>query len=86
MFAAIGLPAMRNQCRRYAIAQVRAIVGDSRRAEAVRMAFADVNYGQSARDALLNYFKGYSPQRHEGHKGRKENVGFCLFVLCVSMW
>jgi hypothetical protein len=47
VFAAIGLPAMRNQCRRYAIAQVRAIVGDSRRAEVVRAAFADVTFGRS---------------------------------------
>ncbi len=48
VFAAIGLPAMRTQCRRYAIAQVRAIVGDSRRAEAVRAAFADVSFGRAA--------------------------------------
>jgi hypothetical protein len=41
IFAAIGLPAMRNQCRRYAIAQVRAIVGDPVRAAAVRAAFAN---------------------------------------------
>ncbi|HEX3599573.1 MAG TPA: hypothetical protein VHU84_05485, partial [Lacipirellulaceae bacterium] len=42
IFAAIGLPAMRNQCRRYAVAQVRAIVGDPVRAAAVRATFADL--------------------------------------------
>jgi hypothetical protein len=42
IFAAIGLPAMRNQCRRYAVAQVRAIVGDPVRATAVRAAFGDL--------------------------------------------
>jgi hypothetical protein len=41
-FAAIGLPAIRNECRRYAIAQVRAIVADPRRAEQVRQAFAGI--------------------------------------------
>jgi hypothetical protein len=40
--AAIGLPAMRGQCRRYAIAQVRAIVEDPTRASAVRAAFAEL--------------------------------------------
>jgi hypothetical protein len=40
--AAIGLPAMRGQCRRYAIAQVRAIVDDPARASAVRAAFAEL--------------------------------------------
>ena len=36
LFAANGLPAMRGQCQRYAIAQVRAIVADPIRATAVR--------------------------------------------------
>ncbi len=40
IFAAFGLPAMRGQCRRYAIAQVRAIVDDPARATAVSDAFA----------------------------------------------
>jgi hypothetical protein len=44
IFAAIGLPAMRSQCRRYAIAQVRAIVDQPSRAAAVRTAFAEFNY------------------------------------------
>ncbi len=37
--AAAGLPVIRNECRRYAIAQVRAIVDDPIRAELVRRAF-----------------------------------------------
>jgi hypothetical protein len=40
LFAVNGLPAMRRQCQRYAVAQVRAIVADSARAAAVRAAFA----------------------------------------------
>lgn len=40
--AAIGLPTMRGQCKRYAIAQVRAILDDPTRANAVRSAFADL--------------------------------------------
>jgi hypothetical protein len=43
ILAAIALPAMRGQCRRYAIAQVRAIVSDPARASAVRAAFAELN-------------------------------------------
>lgn len=39
---AIGLPVIRNECRRYAIAQVRAIVADPTRAELVRRAFDSV--------------------------------------------
>jgi len=42
ILAAIGLPAMRGQCKRYAIAQVRAIVLDPARAAAVRAAFAEL--------------------------------------------
>jgi hypothetical protein len=41
-FAVAGLPAMREQCRRYAIAQVRVIVADPARAAAVRAVFADL--------------------------------------------
>jgi hypothetical protein len=41
IFAAVGLPAMRNQCRRYAIAQVRAILNEPIRAAAVRNAFGE---------------------------------------------
>lgn len=37
-FAAIGLPLIRNECRRYAIAQVREIVAEPARAELVRQA------------------------------------------------
>jgi hypothetical protein len=40
--AAISLPALRSQCRRYAIAQVRAILADPLRAATVRAAFADL--------------------------------------------
>jgi hypothetical protein len=40
--AATGLPALRNQCRRYAVAQVRAIVDDPERAAAVRAAFNEL--------------------------------------------
>ena len=42
VLAAIGLPTMRGQCKRYAIAQVRAIVVDPTRAIAVRTAFAEL--------------------------------------------
>jgi len=42
ILAAIGLPAMRGQCKRYAIAQVRAIVLDPTRVAAVRAAFAEL--------------------------------------------
>jgi len=42
IFAAIGLPAMRGQCSRYAIAQVRAIAGDPTRAAAILAAFAEL--------------------------------------------
>ncbi len=37
--SAVSLPAIRNECRRYAIAQVRAIVDDHQRAAQVRKAF-----------------------------------------------
>lgn len=49
--AAIGLPFIRNECRRYAIAQVRTIVADPTRAEQVRQAFADL----FAPDALYRH-------------------------------
>jgi hypothetical protein len=42
VLAAIGIPAMRRQCQRYAIAQVRAIVADPARATAARTAFAEL--------------------------------------------
>jgi hypothetical protein len=42
LLSAIGLPAMRAQCKRYSIAQVRAIVDDPARATAVRTAFAEL--------------------------------------------
>ena len=42
---AVGLPALRNECRRYAIAQVRAIVADPVRAEQVRRALTCVRTG-----------------------------------------
>jgi hypothetical protein len=41
--AALGLPAMRRQCARYAIAQVRAILEDPARAAVVRGAFAGLS-------------------------------------------
>lgn len=40
VLAAVGLPAIRLQCKRYAIAQVRAILADPEREAAVREAFA----------------------------------------------
>jgi hypothetical protein len=40
--AAIGLPAIRQQCKRYAIAQVRAILAEPQRAAAARAAFEEV--------------------------------------------
>jgi hypothetical protein len=40
--AALALPAMREQCRRYAIAQVRAILGEPVRVEIVRKALAEL--------------------------------------------
>jgi hypothetical protein len=48
VLAVVGLPAMRDQCRRYAVAQVRAIVADPDRAAAVRTAFAELNDQQLA--------------------------------------
>ena len=47
LFVVNGLPALRNQCRRYAIAQVRAILADPARAAAARAAFADLLVGTS---------------------------------------
>jgi hypothetical protein len=41
-FALIGLPALRRQCQRYAIAQARAILADRTRAAAVRQVFAEL--------------------------------------------
>lgn len=46
LLAALALPVLRNQCRRYAIAQVRAIVADPTRAEIVRTAFAELAVGR----------------------------------------
>jgi hypothetical protein len=48
LLAAIGLPAMRGQCRRYAIAQVRAIVDDPVRATAVRTVLVELVGGRFA--------------------------------------
>jgi hypothetical protein len=42
LLAAIGLPAMRRQCQRYAVAQVRAIVRDATRAAAARRALIEL--------------------------------------------
>jgi hypothetical protein len=42
LLALVGLPAMRGHCRRYAIAQVRAIVLDPARSKVVRIAFAEL--------------------------------------------
>jgi len=41
-FAAIGLPLIRTQCQRYAVAQVRAILADRTRTLAVRAAFQEL--------------------------------------------
>lgn len=41
LVAAVGLPALRGQCRRYAIAQVRAILASPARADVVRAVFAE---------------------------------------------
>ena len=46
--ATFGLPAMRGQCVRYAIAQVRAIVEDHARAAIVRRAFAELSQDRYA--------------------------------------
>jgi hypothetical protein len=42
LVAAIGLPAMRGQCERYAVAQVRAILDDPTRVNTVRATFAEL--------------------------------------------
>lgn len=47
-FAAVGLPVMRAQCQRYAIAQVRAILADAKREAVVRIAFDELT-GRHAR-------------------------------------
>jgi hypothetical protein len=43
LIAAVGLPAIRLQCKRYAIAQVRAILANPAREALVRQAFAPLN-------------------------------------------
>lgn len=43
LLAAVGLPAIRLQCKRYAIAQVRAILSDPAREALVRQAFTALN-------------------------------------------
>lgn len=43
LFAFNGLPAMRRQCQRYAVAQVRAIVADPVRAATVRQTFSELS-------------------------------------------
>jgi hypothetical protein len=48
LFGAICLPVLREQCRRYAVAQVRAIVADRARAANVREVFAEVTGEQQA--------------------------------------
>jgi hypothetical protein len=40
--ASFGLPALRNQCRRYAIAQVRTILADPQRAVVARGALTEL--------------------------------------------
>ncbi|MBA4104954.1 MAG: hypothetical protein C0485_04270 [Pirellula sp.] len=47
--AILGLPVLRTQCQRYAIAQVRAILADPHRAAVVRGAFAEVTGEPSVR-------------------------------------
>ena len=42
LLAAIGLPAMRSQCARYAIAQVRAILADAVRESTIHGVFTDL--------------------------------------------
>jgi hypothetical protein len=42
LFAVNGLPVIRGQCRRYAIAQIRSILADPIRAAAARQAFTDL--------------------------------------------
>jgi hypothetical protein len=51
LFAALGMPAMRRQCRRYAIAQVRAIVENPVRAAAAKTAFSEL-VGERVRGRL----------------------------------
>jgi hypothetical protein len=48
LLAAIGLPAMRGQCARYAIAQVRAILSDPTRATTIRATFAELSRDRRA--------------------------------------
>ena len=45
LLSAIGLPTMRNQCRRYAVAQVRAILADPKRKATARTAFSNLTAG-----------------------------------------
>jgi hypothetical protein len=52
--AAVALPAMRGQCRRYAIAQVRAILADPTRAAIIRVMFAELT-GQRYADTNQRY-------------------------------
>lgn len=47
--ALFGLPAIRTQCKRYAIAQVRAILTDPHRVAVVRSAFAELTGEQTVR-------------------------------------
>lgn len=47
LLAAVGLPAIRLQCKRYAIAQVRAILADPAREAAVHQAFSSLNGNRS---------------------------------------
>jgi hypothetical protein len=49
ILAAIGLPTIHGQCKRYAIAQVRAIVADPARANVVRTAFSELTYDRFSR-------------------------------------
>jgi hypothetical protein len=52
VLATLGLPIIRGQCKRYAIAQVRAILADPARAAAVRIAFDELmDSGYSVRRA-----------------------------------
>ncbi len=52
--SAVGLPAIRNQCKRYAIAQVRAILDDATRACAVRFVITEsIDQPSGKRDQRL---------------------------------
>ena len=49
LLAVVGLPTLRNQCQRYAVAQVRAILADPGRAATVRAALEELTGARVSR-------------------------------------